>query len=72
MRGYLQEARWLHNGYNPTADEYLENASHSVGIHISMVYGVFGVIGHSINEYLSEFVEHWSESDLVCLPAYII
>ncbi|XWS10164.1 hypothetical protein CRYUN_Cryun39dG0052000 [Craigia yunnanensis] len=46
IRGYLQEARWLHNGYNPTADEYLENAWHTI--------------------------EHWSESDLVCLPAYII
>ncbi|XWS10348.1 hypothetical protein CRYUN_Cryun39dG0069400 [Craigia yunnanensis] len=72
IRGYLQEARWLHSGYNPTADEYLENAWHSIGIPISMVYGVFGVIGHSINEYLSEFVEHWSESDLVRLPAYIV
>ncbi|XVF77857.1 hypothetical protein PTKIN_Ptkin14bG0080900 [Pterospermum kingtungense] len=70
--GYLQEARWLHNGYNPTAEEYLENARVSIGISISIVYGVFGVVGHSVNEYLSEFVEHWSESDLLCVPAYII
>ncbi|XP_017979597.1 PREDICTED: probable terpene synthase 9 [Theobroma cacao] len=72
VRGYLKEARWFHSGYTPTADEYLENASVSIAISISIVYGVFGVAGHSINEYLSEFVEHWSASDLVRLPAYII
>ncbi|XVE52797.1 hypothetical protein DITRI_Ditri02bG0152900 [Diplodiscus trichospermus] len=71
-RGYLQEARWLHNGYNPTVEQYIENAWVSIGIPISMVYDVFGVVGHSINEYLSEFAEHWSQSDLICLPAYII
>ncbi|XVF77850.1 hypothetical protein PTKIN_Ptkin14bG0080300 [Pterospermum kingtungense] len=69
ISGYLKEARWLHNGYNPTADEYIENAKVSIGISISIVYGVFGVLGHSINEYLSEFVEHWSElTYFVCLP----
>ncbi|XVF77847.1 hypothetical protein PTKIN_Ptkin14bG0080000 [Pterospermum kingtungense] len=59
------------NGYNPTVDEYLENAWLSIGVPLAMVYGIFGVAGDSINEYLSEFVEHWSESDLLCVTAYI-
>ncbi|EOY13936.1 3R-linalool synthase, putative isoform 2 [Theobroma cacao] len=71
VRGYLKEARWFHSGYTPTADEYLENAWVSSGIPLSIVYGVFGVAGHSINQYLSEFVEHWSASDLIRLPACI-
>ncbi|KAK8623118.1 hypothetical protein V6N13_118011 [Hibiscus sabdariffa] len=69
---YLKEARWLHNGYNPSAQEYLENAWVSVGIVTPLVYGIFGVAGRSIHQYLSEFVENWSCSDLVCMPAYFI
>ncbi|GMJ02861.1 terpene synthase 02 [Hibiscus trionum] len=66
----LKEARWLHNGYNPSAAEYVENAWVSMGIAIAMVYGIFGVAGHSIHPYLSEFVENWSHSHLVSMPAY--
>ncbi|KAE8691168.1 3R-linalool synthase, putative isoform 2 [Hibiscus syriacus] len=67
---YLKEAEWLHNGYNPSAEEYLDNARLTAGIVLSMIYGIFGVAGHSIDRYLSEFVEDWSHSDLVCMPAY--
>ncbi|KAL4311144.1 hypothetical protein GQ457_01G007800 [Hibiscus cannabinus] len=69
---YLKEARWLHNGYNPSAAEYLENAWVSIGVVTPLVYGIFGVAGRSIHQYLSEFVENWSCSDLVCMPAYFI
>ncbi|GMJ10488.1 terpene synthase 03 [Hibiscus trionum] len=65
---YLKEAQWMHSGYNPSAEEYLENARLSVGIVTTMVYAIFGVAGHCIDQYLS-FVENWSHSDLVCLPA---
>jgi hypothetical protein len=30
-RSHLIEARWFSNGYTPTVDEYIENASISVG-----------------------------------------
>ncbi|GMJ02858.1 terpene synthase 03 [Hibiscus trionum] len=68
---YLQEARWLHNGDKPSAEEYLGNAVLSIGIIKSLVIGVFGVAGHSIDQYLSEFVENWSHSDLMSMPAYL-
>ncbi|KAK9005290.1 hypothetical protein V6N11_042733 [Hibiscus sabdariffa] len=67
---YLKEAQWMHRAYNPNAEEYLENAWLSVGIVTTMVYAIFGVTGRCIDQYLSEFVENWSHSDLVCLPAY--
>ncbi|MBA0641773.1 hypothetical protein Goklo_026274, partial [Gossypium klotzschianum] len=72
IRAYLNEARWLHNGYNPSAEEYLENAWISIGIVLAMVYVIFGMVGQSINQYLPEFVENWFHSDLVCIPAYFV
>ncbi|KAK9026065.1 hypothetical protein V6N11_038913 [Hibiscus sabdariffa] len=71
-RAHLREAQWFHKGYNPSAEEYLENARGSVGIALAMVYGIFGVTGHDIDQYLSEFVENWSHSRLVSMPAYFI
>ncbi|KAK8623119.1 hypothetical protein V6N13_118012 [Hibiscus sabdariffa] len=68
---YLQEARWLHNGDKPSSEEYLGNAFLSIGIVMSLVYGIFGVAGRSIDQYLSEFVENWSHSDLISMPTYI-
>ncbi|XP_039026989.1 gamma-terpinene synthase, chloroplastic-like [Hibiscus syriacus] len=63
-----------HNGCtvdtHQVAEEYLENAFVSIGIVISIIYGIFGVTGHSIDQYLSEFVKDWPHSDLVCVPAY--
>ncbi|OMP12050.1 hypothetical protein COLO4_03493 [Corchorus olitorius] len=72
VKAYLREARWFYSGYKPTADEYLDNAWISIGIPISIVYDIFGVLGNSINEnYLSEFIQNWSHSELVYLPSYI-
>ncbi|GMJ10484.1 terpene synthase 03 [Hibiscus trionum] len=71
-RAFLKEAQWFHNGYIPSAEEYLENAWVSVGISLAMVYGIIGVTGQSIDQYLSEFLENWSHSDLVSMPAYFI
>ncbi|OMO57318.1 hypothetical protein CCACVL1_25843 [Corchorus capsularis] len=70
IKGYLQEARWTQSGYIPTADEYIENARKSIAIHLCVIFGTFGVVGHSLNEYLYEFVEH--ESDLAYLAAVIV
>ncbi|KAA3467275.1 putative terpene synthase 9 [Gossypium australe] len=72
IRAYLNEARWLHNGYNPSAEEYLKNAWISIGIVLAMVYVIFGMVGQTINQYLPEFVENWFHSDLVCIPAYFV
>ncbi|PPD95943.1 hypothetical protein GOBAR_AA37508 [Gossypium barbadense] len=72
IRAYLNEARWRHNGYNPSAEEYLKNAWISTGIVLAMVDVIFGMVGQSINQYLPEFVENWFHSDLVCIPAYFV
>ncbi|KAE8680306.1 3R-linalool synthase, putative isoform 2 [Hibiscus syriacus] len=69
---YYKEAQWLHSGYTPSAEEYLENAWVSIGIVISMIYGTFGVKRHSIDQYLSEFVKDWPHCDLVCMLAYFV
>ncbi|OMO78213.1 hypothetical protein CCACVL1_14575, partial [Corchorus capsularis] len=69
IKGYLQEARWIHSGYTPTAYEYIENARVSIGVPLCVIYGIFGVLGHYLNEYLLELVEH--ESDLVSLTGVI-
>ncbi|KAK8623116.1 hypothetical protein V6N13_118009 [Hibiscus sabdariffa] len=69
---YLKEAQWLHNGYNPSAAEYMENAWVSVGVITPLVYGILGVAGRSMHQYLSEFVENRSCSHLICISAYFI
>ncbi|KAA8526468.1 hypothetical protein F0562_008329 [Nyssa sinensis] len=48
-RSYLVEARWFYNGYKPTLDEYLENASTSVGGPAAIVHAYF-LLGHPITE----------------------
>ena len=41
------EARWYHNGYAPTLEEYLENAWISISAHIGLSYA------YCINDYVT-------------------
>ncbi|XP_078167663.1 monoterpene synthase 7, chloroplastic-like [Carex rostrata] len=46
-KAYLVEARWYHNGYAPTLEEYLENAWLSITGHIVLSYA------YCINDYVT-------------------
>ncbi|KAF3443756.1 hypothetical protein FNV43_RR13446 [Rhamnella rubrinervis] len=48
-KSYLKEARWYNSGYKPTVDEYLENATTSVGGPAAMVHA-YMLLGSSITE----------------------
>ncbi|XP_078149747.1 monoterpene synthase 8, chloroplastic-like [Carex rostrata] len=54
-KAYIVEARWYHNGYAPTLEEYLENAWVSISGHIAFSYA------YCINHYITaKDLEHFS------------
>ncbi|KAJ7950331.1 Myrcene synthase, chloroplastic [Quillaja saponaria] len=50
--GYLVEARWLHNGYKPSLQEYLDNACNSIGVRLVMVHAYFAIANPTKKEAL--------------------
>ncbi|OMO72194.1 hypothetical protein COLO4_27753 [Corchorus olitorius] len=65
----LQEAKWIHGGCSPTTDEYLQISWITIGGPITLNYAILGVVGqYSMNKFLSEFIDHYLVSDLVCVP----
>ncbi|KAH0762472.1 hypothetical protein KY290_018545 [Solanum tuberosum] len=57
-KAYLQEARWYHNGYKPTLQEYMDNAWISVGIPLVLLHA-FIFVSNPITiealEYLNKY-----------------
>ncbi|OMO63295.1 hypothetical protein COLO4_32555 [Corchorus olitorius] len=68
----FQEAKWINSGHNLTADEYLQVSWITIGGLVAVNYAVVGVVGqYFMYKFLSEFMDHYFVSDLVCVPGYI-
>ncbi|KAF5185035.1 Myrcene synthase protein [Thalictrum thalictroides] len=65
-KAYLIEAKWFHQGYMPTSEEYLDNAMHSVGAHMVLLNGYF-LTGDKITKEALQCIE--SMPDLISCPA---
>ncbi|KAF3776856.1 Myrcene synthase [Nymphaea thermarum] len=48
-KAYLVEAKWFYNGYTPTLEEYLDNASVSISVPVLLIHAYF-FIQHAIQE----------------------
>nr|WHL34563.1 terpene synthase 24v3 [Aquilegia viridiflora var. atropurpurea] len=65
-KAYLTEAKWFHQGYMPTSEEYLDNAMYSVGAHMALLNAYF-LTANKITKEALECVERLP--DLIYCPA---
>ncbi|PIA45516.1 hypothetical protein AQUCO_01700795v1 [Aquilegia coerulea] len=65
-KAYLTEAKWFHQGYMPTSEEYLENAMYSVGAHMALLFAYF-LTANTITKEALECIERFP--DLIYCPA---
>nr|WHL34548.1 terpene synthase 7 [Aquilegia oxysepala] len=68
-KAYLLEATWFHSGYKPTLEEYLDNASVSVGVPLILV-NVFFAMHPKITKEALLFLK--SYPDLIRLSSMVV